>query len=430
MKPGGFEPGHEESRVALLVDPPPGALPALAHLLRCEICQGHLRSALRKQWWEPRADSGWLDRAWQAMVPELEERLQRTREAHSLLAEMMAAPVGARAALLTDPRAAAGDFGELVLLRAREEAPGEALHLAGLVSRWIDGHSLNEEEAEELRSEADVVEGDAWRRLGDYGRAMKAFRKATSRATSTDWASFAFSRWEGVMWWQLGHFERAEALLRHSVWRLGEVAPPEEEAAGRVLLGLLLLERGQEGRALPLLRAGRAALDAEEWPWLALQARAALARQEGAVGAVDRGRCILSNGLTRSEEALREDPRAQWLEAGARLVLGELEPGERLLETARVRLLAERRAAPAALCSLDLAAHLCGLGRIEEAGALLDDFEGTFPDERAAAECLRQVGQAPSLAQTSGNLGRRLRRVLRREGHDVLLPITGRERRR
>jgi hypothetical protein len=240
-----------------------------------------------------------------------------------------------------------------------------------------------------------------------------------------------------VLWWELGHFERAESLLRHSLRILGDEGARDEEAVGRVLLGLLLAERGDDGRSLRLLQAGRSALRREEWPRIAVQARMVLAWEVARAGSPDRARVLLVQGLEAKEQALLEDPRVQWLEGRVWVHLEERDRAERLLETARIQLLQGQEIAHTALCSLDLALFLLEEGRPVEVDGLLEDFAVRFPQESMALESLRGIWRicqelfaenmqekrlcVPESARSS--FERRLRRALRSAGHRVLLPF-------
>lgn len=430
---------HQEARRSLLVDPPPGLLPAISHVLRCTSCQRLLLSAGERL--EADEDKGgpatFSDEFWEDLRTSVLERQQASEEAQKLLEEVLSAPAEERAPLLKGERFQTEEFLARVMYRARREEPETALYLAGLASQLIANRELEEEEAGELLGEAQVIEGNAWRLLGDHSRALDAFRRASGHSSLSPWAASALSRWEGVLWWKLGHFERAEALLRHSLWILREEGPREEEGVAYLLLGLLLLERGRAGRALPLLKEGRAQLDPEERPWLAVQARMALAWRTAGRVAPERTRLLLKQGLKTGESALLSDPRVQWLEGRVMARMGEREQGEQLLETARIRLLAAGQIAPAALATLDLAGHLVSCNRTPEIEGLLNDFRATFPQESAVLDGLERIWaisldafQGPRSQEGSQRVegafdafGKRLRRVLRGAGHDVLLPF-------
>jgi hypothetical protein len=198
-----------------------------------------------------------------------------------------------------------------------------------------------------------------------------------------------------------------------------------------VLLGLLLAERGEANRAARLLQAGRASLDAEAWPWLAVQSRLGLALEWARLGHPGRALPLLESIPPEEERLAQADPGLAWLMGRAVSRAAGLQKGERLLMQAWLRLLHRRDAPLAALCTLDLAAVKVALGSSEEVPGFLSNLALAFRDDPAVLE-LVEWGTAAVL---NGELERlrnpaacdeaaaRTRRLLRLRGHRVLPPL-------
>jgi tetratricopeptide (TPR) repeat protein len=321
-----------------------------------------------------------------------------------------------------------GNLSEDVLLHLAAEArhlaaeePERALALCSALSivarRLYPGVLESLEDLALWRARGEICRGEALRNLGRFVQAQEAYRIASGHLSLYPWVTAAgaeLCRSEGILRWELGELDIAEALLRHSARVFGELARPEEESASRSLLGLVLSERNLSGRAARVLEVGRRHLDEEAWPGLALQARLGLAFELARLGQPERARGLMD-----------------WLQGRVRAQLGEVEAAERQLDGARVWLLAEEQMEHAVLCSFDLAVLLIESGRGAEVESLMEDLAARFPGNAAVEEILawgRQPAGAgafrrPLTAEQWASAEAFVRRVVRLGGGYVLLPL-------
>ncbi|HSN85844.1 MAG TPA: hypothetical protein VL025_03755, partial [Thermoanaerobaculia bacterium] len=327
----------------------------------------------------------------------------------------------------------------LLLERAREAGPGSPeaclgfCQLASALTGHLLGRLFDEEEAALWHAQTECLRGNAERVRGDFEAARAAFGRAAAWLALTPGRTLEgaeLCRGRGLLLWEQGRLDEAEGLLRQSSRILAEAGPPDEEGAARVLLGLLAAERGDRGRAARLLEAGRAALDPERWPWLALHARLGLALEYARRGQAQRAEALLDPQPVEEEGPDTGLLRA-WLEGQVRLRIGQPAEGEKRLREAWCGFLARDDGPRAALCALDLAAALVRQGRGGEVGTLVDALrEGCRGDPALEAFCA-----GPRNAMTAGELDRltqeeglteavaRARRVLRSRGYGVLLAV-------
>lgn len=434
--------GHEKARRDLLTDLSAGQQEGLVHLLSCPGCREHLASRLPL---EP-------DETNELLVPGLRlplldteallaEAATRMEEAHQRLGRILVSGPRERARLLQDESFVTDELLALALQRGREALPwnpAEARALSRIAHRGagcLYRRLLDPEEAALWHVEAELLRGNAERLSGRLEAAGNAFTRAAlflRLAPGNPLAGGDLCRWQGVLFWERGDFDLGEGLLRQSARIYEEYGPPAEEAASRVLLGLLLAERGDGVRAARLLQAGRVGLDAGEWPILAVRSRLALALELARLGHLDWARPLLDPLPAAEEERVRADAGLEWLfgEAVARVV--GLQEGERRLEEAWNRLLTRSDLPLAVLCGLDLAAVKVELGSGREAvEAILRGLESSFPGDSAvtalagwAAKALHS-GEAERLgeADVRAEAAAYVRRVLRLRGHRVQPPL-------
>jgi tetratricopeptide (TPR) repeat protein len=164
--------------------------------------------------------------------------------------------------------------------------------------------------------------------------------------------------------WEQGRLHDAAALLRYGAQAYGELKRRHDQGVCLVLVGLAYMEAGEIKRApAPLLR-GLMSLDDSEpsrlsacgWLSLAL-AFALLGWEENAREAREQA------WLSKVAPEAAELAEVIWLDGRVAAALGETEEADRLLDSARVQLLASRRIPDAALASLDLAALYAETGR-------------------------------------------------------------------
>jgi tetratricopeptide (TPR) repeat protein len=427
-------PGHTES-LALLCDLPAGQEAELLHLLTCDSCRGRVVDGLRAVYEDDTAEVILSYEAIRSALPDLlpgaAVRLE-AGESQEIRALLRVQPEEA-------PDWIDGDLSEDVLLhliaearRLTAEEPEEALALCSavpIVARRLYPAVLESLEDLDLwRARADICRGEALRHLGRFAQAQEAYQIASGHLSLYPWVTAAgaeLCRSEGILRWELGELDIAEALLRHSARVFGELALPEEESASRSLLGLVLSERNLSGRAARVLEVGRRHLDEEAWPGLAFQARLGLAFELARLGQSEKARGLLEVSYEAG------DARVDWLQGRVRAQLGEAEAAERQLDGARVWLLAEEQMEHAVLCSFDLAVLLIEMGRGGEVDSLMEDLAVRFSGNAAVEEILiwgRQAAGAgafrrPLTAEQWASADAFVRRAVRLGGGYVLLPL-------
>lgn len=432
---------HEQARRDLLADLSEGQLAGLAHLVSCPECRELVASRLPLEADETQEIPlrGACEPLFDAK-PILTGATAQTEEARKRLGRLLVSGPRERARLLADERFVTDELLVLALQRGREALPwnpAEARALSRIAHRvagCLYRRLFDSEEAALWHVEAELLRGNAERLSGRFDAAEDAFARAAlylRLAPGNPLAGGDLCRWQGMLCWERGDFDLAEGLLRQSTRLYEENGPPAEEAVSRSLLGLLLSERGDGARAARLLQAGRAGLEARQWPVLAVRTRLALALELARLSHSDWARSLLDPLPAAEEERVRADAGLEWLlgEAVARAV--GLQEGERRLEEA-YQLLARLDFPLAALCGLDLAAVKVELGGGRKAvEAILCRLESSFPGNSAvtalagwAAKALRN-GEAERLgeADVRAEAAAYVRRVLRLRGYRVQPPI-------
>jgi tetratricopeptide (TPR) repeat protein len=436
----GLAQEHGEALRAVLTDLPAGQDGALLHLLLCPLCHSGAVLLLQEELDEGEAPDYSL--VWQRIeerLPRLIEQAdERLAEAAELLDDLLCYAPDQQSKVLGEPKFHSRLLLELLFERSRAAQPldprrAEALaSLAAELGLRLFRGDLEGEEAALLQSRAANLAGNARRLLGQPDAAESALGRSAHFLAFTWGQSLegvSLCRYLGLLRWEQGRLDEAEALLRQSARSFGELVLPCEEAASRALLGLLSLERNRTGRAIRLLQASRPALDPEARPWLTVRAGLSLALGLAEAGRLDQARQVLAETAQHKPWVTdeREQTRLSWLEGQVLARLGQPEEAEPLLDTARRRLFAEHRLPEVALCSLDLAVLLVAAGRASELPRLVRDIEATFAAE-PALDVIRQMCRdfAASVAKTSqvppahvAEAAFRLRRVFRFRGYRV-----------
>jgi hypothetical protein len=300
------------------------------------------------------------------------------------------------------------------------------------------------------RSEQDgagpaLLVGCAWCLIASARRLQGQLVEADSALTSASYflADAAgppgrelYLRTAGLLRWEQGRLDEAAALLgAASETTESRSDRPAAGAASRAILGLLAAERGEVERAVELLAGAVPALPAER-PHLPLATSAGLTlaaglaelgQEEPARRALEAARTLLAP-LKRSEEAWT---RAQWLEARARLWLGEATAARRLLDVVEEKLYRERHLGEATLAALDLALAQVEAGRLDGAERLrkspgqreeLLRWGGGDVTRWAFQRLASQPAEPASLRAVVADLSRAVRRKLRFRGLRVEPP--------
>jgi tetratricopeptide (TPR) repeat protein len=437
MKTGG----HDEALRELLADLPAGHELYLVHLANCTTCQERLTSSLA----EPERPSsrntsytGLFTRLEEDTAQLIEKAGQRVDEAQALLAQLLSHPRDQQHKALRETRFQSRFLLEVLLDQSQTAVPRDpenAVSLAGLASHLaarLQRIAPDDEDLALLFVRAESLAGNAHRLGGRWAEAETALGRA-DHGLAFCWGQSceeaAFWRALGLLRWEQGRLSRAEGHLRQSARLFGELELSQEQAASRILLGLLYLERDRPDRAVRLLQAGRAILDPGIRPWLAV--RAGLS---AAIGLADLHQVELA--CTALEESWRlyarvqderEVVRISWLEGKLFARVGQHDQAEQLLDATRRNLRSECSFPEAAVCSLDLAVLLAQVGRSAELRRLVEDLEATFSAE-LGLDVVRRLAQ--KLGKTLGsssehphNLYARsvatLRRSLRFRGYRV-----------
>jgi hypothetical protein len=275
-----------------------------------------------------------------------------------------------------------------------------------------------------------IIRGRISRINGDWPGAEKWFAGAARLLRMVPWQTVAGAElglsW-GMLKWECGEFDVAEAYLRHAARTYSDFGTADEEAEARVCLGMVVSEREQPDSALKLLALGRSGLSRSR-PGLALWARYEEAHAAARLGMKARARQLLAEDNPEESE-LASEARYQWLR-GKVLVEIDGPAAERELESARVQLLAKREYAYGALCSFDLVELLLAQGRRADANAVVADLLQRFqetPNITGLAEWAEKLFArgsrthlTPEQLKTEGVA--ELRRLLRAGHHSVLLP--------
>lgn len=430
---------HSEALHGLLCDLPTGREGALWHLLTCRQCRRRCRTRLGELLsdalppCEP-PESLELSEQLEEILPGLvEEALRSQREAEGLLAELLQLSEEEQDKILEDERFRSRFVVALILERSRQAQPSEleeALRWADLASRLSEPRDrkpllLDPEEHVLWQAQAASLQGNALRLLGRWAEAETSFEEA-AHLLALSWGltpvSAGYCQYLGLLRWEQGRLEEAEALLRQGARIFCETGSTEDESASWILLGLLAAERGWAGKVVRLLRGGLEGINVESRSWLARRAQLALALGWADLGAFEKADRVLAGSRPPVPEL---DPAlARWIEGRIKARLGSPEAEGDLREAQR-DLLVEKRYADAILCSLDLAGLFLRQGRAVEIRLLLDDLRrsleaaGTADDLLEGPDSLWTLVGADLRSEDLIEIEVVLRRALRSRGYRV-----------
>jgi tetratricopeptide (TPR) repeat protein len=376
----------------------------IRHLIRCETCRDRLLAFARTGAAGPgRPRSPDYGQAFEAAAKNLRQQALalacEREEAAGLLAELTAAPVQAREALLREEAFQTWGLVELLMDRSWEASLEDAAlagDLAGLALRLGDHLSPSHyrpELIEDLRARAWIHLGHARCLTSDLAGAEEAFGNAAAH----------LARGTG------DPIERAilldrEASLRRVQRRFAEALDcitkavgiflrnGETHRAGRSLVDLSLIHSctGETKESIEVLTQALELIDAHEDPRTMLCARHNLA---GCLAEV--GRCSEALRLFRGTRALYHDfpdawtqNRRRWLKGRIDHGLGRLGPAETALRAARAGFLAEGIPYDTALVSLDLALLYAEHGWSAELKRLATEMVPLFASRHIHREAL------------------------------------------
>ena len=313
------------------------------------------------------------------------ERVRRREAAERLLAELTDAPLEAQAKLLREARFQNLDLLDLLLEASQESQPGDAVRaedLSHLAARLAVGLAEEEPEASAALPRAFCLGANA-RRLGRDVEGADALLAKAAPFVEFPGERAVYSRVAGVVRWEQGRIDEAEALLRHAARLFAAEEMATEEACCQGLLGLLQMEERALGDPLPALLAGWSGMVREIRPQLALRVGFSLAACQAEKGQPERARSTMRDAWRLFAEVrdARELIQACWLEARALGRLGEREEALQMLDSVRLKLLQAPSPAEAALASVDLGLVLAESGRAGEIRALAESLRSAFPEE-------------------------------------------------
>jgi len=323
-----------------------------------------------------------------ARAPE-HQRVARARRqtAEQLMAELFSSPPKVwQARIRGEARFHSQDLLERLLEVCHGALPFEPHRAAEVSKVALDlGHLLGQKApntaAVESLCRALCLGGHALRLLGDHRQADGLLARVALFTDDPSGRAF-FCRAYGLLRWDEGRTEEAEALLQHAQRRYRELGDESEEGACAALLGLLYSEAGEWDMAESALLKARSGLVARQGPWLAAHAYLALAR------------CLaLANRKAEAQE-LRQAvsslyPRVPvkealvsllWREAQVAEALGDLAEAGRLLDAVRRSYLDRGHLPEATLTTLQLSWVLACQGRTGETVALAAKLKEVFAE--------------------------------------------------
>src|SRR5436853_3514437 len=148
----------------------------------------------------------------------LAERARRREVAAKLLAELMDAPLDAQARLLREARFQNLDLLDLLLEASQDAQPGDAVRsedLSHLAARLAAALAEMEPEASAALPRAFCLGANA-RRLGRDVEGADALLGKAAPFVEFPGERAVYSRIAGLVRWEQGRIDEAEALLRHA----------------------------------------------------------------------------------------------------------------------------------------------------------------------------------------------------------------------
>jgi len=328
------------------------------------------------------------DPIWQRLdlSPEkVAEQDRRRQAAGRLFAELTGVAPARQAEILRQERFQDLDLLDLLLESSQEAQPADPARsedLALLAARLAADLSEEEPEAAAALPRVFCLGANARRLRQDVTGADAMLAKAAPFVELSGERAL-YCRIAGLVRWEQGRVDEADALLRHAVRLFAEEGLVAEEACALGLLGLLQMEQRGLGDPLPALLDGWVEMSREHRPAVALRVVLSSALCLAERGQTDRARMKLREAwrLLPQVTGSRELLRASWLEARVLGRLGQREEALQMLESVRTRLFLEPSPAEAALVSIDLGLVLAESGRAGEIESLAESLRKSFPDE-------------------------------------------------
>lgn len=345
-----------------------------------------------------------LDAIWGRLedrLPEMiDEAKRRNLTAEELLVDLLGSPLDEQRKALEDPRFWSVDLLDLLLEASQEAQFEDAERAEALAVLALDlaGHlrsRLDEILGAMYFTRASVLRANALRLRGQLGAAEDTFDQAAHFLLwpfeSSD--RTAYCRALALLRWEQGHFDEAEALLRHAARGFREYCLTQEAGACWALLGLLLLDQNRTAEAVRCLQTGRATLDPAAHPWLTVRTGLSLALAVADLGQEERAQVLLRETWSHYGRVCDESEQVRicWLEGKIWSRIGQEQEAEQILFAVRDRFFAAKSLPEAALCSLDLAVLLLQSGRAAELPQLLRAIEETFAAETSGLDGLRRA---------------------------------------
>jgi hypothetical protein len=377
---------------------PAGTARSLVHVFDCPSCQD-LALADLAELIESRDDE---------QVPEPDA------EVILLADELLGTPDGKWTEVLKDPR-----FHRLDLMDRLMEDSRFSMDSRAALAIVVGGQVQPADPAIGSRMmRAYCLDATFHRQAGKLPAAEKALDNAACFLTGEPRDVGHYSRTLALLRWEQGRFHDAAAHLRYGAQAFGEIKLRVEQGVCLALAGLLYLEAGEMKRApFPLFR-GLQCLRNRRPSLLSTHGSLALALSLAQISWEDETRKTREQAwLSHVAPESGGQAEVSWLEGRTSMALGEHGEANRLLDAARVQLLAGHRYADAALASLDLAALYARTGRRREIGRLAEDLEQAGrqrPEALFGAENLREFEKAGPSARTAASMAAVLSTYLRR----------------
>jgi tetratricopeptide (TPR) repeat protein len=256
--------------------------------------------------------------------------------------------------------------------------------LATLAARLATQLVGIEPEATCALARAFCLGANARRLAGDSEGADALLQKA---AAFTEFPSerALYSRIAGLIHWERGRIDEAEALLKHAAALYSVEGMEGEEGTSQALLGLVRSEDASFGNPMRALQRGWAEINRNLRPLLSLRLGLTLAACYAEEKKPDQARRVIKEawGLYGDIVQPGQMVRVYWWEGRALSRLGERTEALQILESVRRKLLEEPSPTEAALVSVDVALLLAELDRAGEVEVLAADLTEAAKGEKA-----------------------------------------------
>jgi tetratricopeptide (TPR) repeat protein len=287
--------------------------------------------------------------------------------------------------------------------RAVSDRPRAALELARLALALAPALAdLGGEAVATARLRAYTHLANAWRMLGDFRQAERAFRAAEAAWEGSLRDPLDSGRrleFEAPMLRAQGRFDEALALIDEAIALYGKLREPHWKGRASIIKGVILRYRGALAAAADCLRDSLFLLDGDREPRLLAMAQMNLIGCLHEAGRPAEAAALLPAARRFHEQvALPADRlRLTWIAGRVASSLGRFREAERDLLAVREDFLAGGLALDAALVCLDLAALYAQQGRTAEMKRLAAEMVPIFSAQevpQAAAAALILFGQA------------------------------------